>query len=825
MKTFIIRTLIVFGFIYVMLASIIILIIHLYQSDFSDKVALEYGYKEHDITYQLLTENLFQNYEEFTRYIDNHSDINTINDDLDRLNKHNLSYQKVIMMAEDGLTIDGVFYPYKNSVLFNQSYRLPYSFFKLSEIIEYYDDNFYGAFLYSNFIGLYDAKTYLDTYQNMDNLIIMHKNGFILSSKEVIHTNLLNQYLDGNTTYLFNDFFSQNKSDKVYTSINGSTYIMAFTPIDELNLYVVNLYLKDKVLINFSNLSILTTTSVISMAVLFLISNLAIFYLTFIAFNDIEDSKISIYYHHRPIIKVNKNGKIIYKNKMFKAMIDESEKYQHIKDLKVTDMTDDVVLSKINKLESFGAYFKTKTKETQYINFIPLRLGFSHTLIGDDVTTDQEMFRTYEHLALLNTITQLPNMNALKATLNDIIETNKLSQNQYTLVAINIIDFRSINKLIGETLANDILIGFVKMLDEKLTKFKYKLFNTYVDNFVILFRDSTKEEIIEFVESFTEYVENYGSITKQFTYLDIRSAIYQPEFIMGETITSDQMIERLMYALKHANSSQIKYAVYDVALRELVINRMRLEENLIEAVKNREFVLYLQPQYHMDLKQIISFEALIRWHNPKYNHVSPQEFIRIAEENNLIIHIGELVIEETLKIAKVLEPYNIGVSMNVSPVQMLQNGFVDFIANLLEKYKITPGTVAIEITETFMVSSFQTVAEKLKKLQKLGIAIHLDDFGMGYSSLLYLKDLPIDLIKIDKQFVDYIVNDKYSKAIINMIVSLAKSLDVPIIAEGVETEQQAKLLQKFGVKVIQGYLISKAVPLDEALKLIGKYTK
>nr|WIF89287.1 EAL domain-containing protein [Acholeplasma laidlawii] len=240
-------------------------------------------------------------------------------------------------------------------------------------------------------------------------------------------------------------------------------------------------------------------------------------------------------------------------------------------------------------------------------------------------------------------------------------------------------------------------------------------------------------------------------------------------------------------------------------------------------MEKNEFQIYLQPQFDISRNKIVSFESLIRWSNPEFSNVKPQDFIKLAEESNLIVKIGLIAMEETMKLAKQLEKYNVTIAMNVSPVQMIQKGFVSLVEGMLKKYDIKPGRIAIEITETTMISSLQMISEKLKSLQKLGIDIHLDDFGMGYSSLLYLKDLPINMIKIDKGFIDHITTDKYSKAIANMVVTLSKNIGVDVIAEGVETKVQVEQLKKIGVNIIQGYYISKAIPYNEVLTLLKTY--
>ena len=176
--------------------------------------------------------------------------------------------------------------------------------------------------------------------------------------------------------------------------------------------------------------------------------------------------------------------------------------------------------------------------------------------------------------------------------------------------------------------------------------------------------------------------------------------------------------------------------------------------------------------------------------------------------------------EESMRIAKLLEQYNIEVSLNVSPVQILQAGFVNELVELAKQYEVDPNNIALEITETFLMENFDAVNAKLKLLQGYGFKIHLDDFCTGYSSMLYLKELPINSIKIDKEFTRFLNTDSYSRAIVNKLAALANSLELEIIVEGVEDEKQLAFLTKNGCNIIQGFLVSKAVPFNSLVELI-----
>jgi EAL domain-containing protein (putative c-di-GMP-specific phosphodiesterase class I) len=355
-----------------------------------------------------------------------------------------------------------------------------------------------------------------------------------------------------------------------------------------------------------------------------------------------------------------------------------------------------------------------------------------------------------------------------------------------------------------------------------------RFYHVGADNFAILKTNvESSDDIIETVQKIFKLFENPLSVVSNMLAIKVKAGIYNfehQEFERGDF--SEYAINNAQLALRKAKESrQLTFATYDISIGQVINREMVMVNDLKEALNNKEMVMYYQPQYDASKKKIFSFEALMKWTNPKYINESAEKFIRLAEQNGLIIPLGQFVIEEAFKVAKRLENENIKVSINISPVQMLQSGFIRDIASAARRININPKQISLEITETFMIESFNEVIDKLKLLRDLGFSIHLDDFGTGFSSLLYLKELPITTIKIDKEFIKPIVYDQYSKSIVKHIIDLAKSLDLNVIAEGVETEEQKQIILNSGCQYIQGYLISKAVPeaqIDQLLELHNK---
>lgn len=829
MKDFMNRTVVIFIFIYLALISILTGFFYWYSNDFSIAHAKEVANQTHQVSYETLNNNLNRDYEKYIEYVNLYGTTTNLKQNMNQMSIGSLEYVDFYLVDDDGVFIDGNHVDFLDPIEFNTYYKLPMSFYKLNEVLVNSNDTaLYGVFQHDNTIGLFNADKYLDGLisTTASNSLIMRQNGFILASNKPVGTKILNEYVDSTTTNFFNDYFSLEKSDTVWVQIQNETYAMSFAPLTEtLPLYYLTFYPQSSLVLSFNALSLYMMMTLLVVGTFFILANFFIFYIAFLKFSDIENARLHLYMNKRFVIKMSSTGKIKNFNNSFKKMVKGYKKFKHVNDFQlILAVGTSTAIDILNNQESIYAQFDTLTGKA-LMKFIPLRMGFSYLLVGDNVTQKDNMLREYEQMALINPITKVPNYNSFIQYVDDLIKTDKLKKEIHTIVAINILDFKNINKLIGKTIANQGLVGIVKLIERQLEKIPHMLFNTYVDNFIIMFNhDKPVKEIQKWVDDLILYVnvtKNLGDIALN---LELRAGIYEIILSVEDTVSSQIIYDRVMTALKYANHSPLsKSAIYDINLRKLVNHISELEKGLVQAIEKQEFTMHLQPQYDMSQNKILSFESLIRWTNPKYSHISPLEFIRVAEENDLILKIGKFVMEETMKIAKQLEAYNVVVAMNISPIQIIQQGFVQSFQDLLTQYDIKKNAVALEITETAMISSAQLLSEKLRLLQKVGINIHLDDFGMGYSSLSYLNRLPIDMIKIDKNFIDHIATDKYSKAIVSMIVALSKSIGVDVIAEGVETDIQKKALQKIGVNIIQGFIISKAVPIEEAIKLLEKY--
>ncbi len=265
-------------------------------------------------------------------------------------------------------------------------------------------------------------------------------------------------------------------------------------------------------------------------------------------------------------------------------------------------------------------------------------------------------------------------------------------------------------------------------------------------------------------------------------------------------------------------------AYFEAPIYTDFMEHIHLEDELKQAITENNFELYYQPQYDSNTKHLRGVEALIRWKNHDGSFISPSVFIPIAEKDGLIIQIGNWVLEEGLRAyQKWYQKYHypMVLSLNISAIQYNRKDFVHKLLSLIEKYNINPELIELEITETVLIDDFESVVDKLHTLKEYGIKISLDDFGTGFSSLSYLKGLPIDTLKIDKTFIDTVIDDNPTRVITESIINMVKKLGCETVAEGVETQEQYEYLKTINCDSIQGFLLGKPMPASEIDKLLA----
>jgi len=519
------------------------------------------------------------------------------------------------------------------------------------------------------------------------------------------------------------------------------------------------------------------------------------------------------------VIRIDPHGKVIFTNKTFKKMYGVT-RLNNVDEF-IDVETNEPIMTIIKENRAFECSVPLEG-EVRYLQLNPIYISSSYYLMGSDITIDYLRRKHLETMCGKNESTNCDNGFILSNQFNHILEANY----GYDLAFIeyNIHKFDEIIAVFGQT-------NYNLLLNELLTIIQ----NTYKDlaiyhmtdsKFMVVYPNSDVEQVIAKINESLDTLQKPITVKQNNIYVQAKIVLFNLKSDMYSEYTLDVIKTKLDQAYRNMSQLTNKdYIVYDPVMDSIILFADQMEADIETGLINNEFEMHLQPQFDIVSNKVSGFEALIRWNNPKYRDKSPQQFIEIAEQRGHMLDIGRFVLTESFKLAKKLEEFNVHISVNVSPVQLLQVGFVNLLIDEFQSLNLKKGSVAIEITETLLMGNFSLVVEKLKMLKEKGFHIHLDDFCTGYSSMLYLKDLPVDTIKIDKEFTKYIETDKTHENIVRTICSLGSSLNLGIVCEGVENQTQADMIKKMGCRVIQGYLIGKAMPYDEAVVLLEKYNR
>jgi predicted signal transduction protein with EAL and GGDEF domain len=300
--------------------------------------------------------------------------------------------------------------------------------------------------------------------------------------------------------------------------------------------------------------------------------------------------------------------------------------------------------------------------------------------------------------------------------------------------------------------------------------------------------------------------------------MSIGVAIYPTDGADVETLMTNA--DAALYRAKAETRGMALFFEPEMSAR--LRERRAMQEDLRSALDCGELLLHYQPQMKMS-GETIGFEALARWQCPKRGMVAPDTFIPIAEESSLIISVGEWALREACREAASW-PHPLTIAVNISPIQFRQGDLPRLVHSILLETGLAPGRLELEITESAMINDFSRAVSILNRLKSLGVKIAMDDFGTGYSSLSYLQSFRCDKIKIDRIFISDLESNYHSRAIVRAVIGLGQSLNLPILAEGVETEAQHAFLVQEGCDEVQGYLTGRPLPIADYAKLVGRQT-
>ena len=439
--------------------------------------------------------------------------------------------------------------------------------------------------------------------------------------------------------------------------------------------------------------------------------------------------------------------------------------------------------------------------------------------IKQDVTAHKKAEAAIEQLAYFDTLTGLPNRALLLDRLRLVLAMAQRQHDSFsTLICFNIDRFKAINDACGAECGDHLLQALARRLGG-LLRDGDTLARLAGDDFAILLQDIASER---------EIASRRALFVARKLHAELRSPFsidHQPQITLTASVgialcpesaddSASEALRRADTALHRAKSNGgNQSAFFETTMGELAESRFLLENELRRAIPGGELRLYLQPQFRAD-GSIAGCEALVRWQHPTRGLLAPGMFIELAEESDLIVELGAWVMGEACRLMSSQRCGNspLHLSVNISPRHFRRSDFIPWLIDLLSVHGVSPEHLTLEVTEGLMIDNIEDIVAKMTQLSSHGILFSLDDFGTGYSSLAHIKRLPIDELKIDKSFVQDAPNNPSDAALVETILAVAKHMGLQVVAEGVETTEQAAFLQARGEVIVQGYLFGRPEP-------------
>ncbi|MCI5745208.1 MAG: EAL domain-containing protein [Erysipelotrichaceae bacterium] len=721
------------------------------------------------------------------------------------------------------------------------------SFGKISELINDYqeandaiiyhykvtkNDGNEGNFLIFQSVDQF-VQSFMSIFQNASNkqLYLMNNDGYFYYKSDDNYNNLYSLIGDFSTSFL-NDV-SINGSNHGYYNIKGSKYFLTgasmLSSVNDFDMYVLVCIDEQSVIDYYKSFRINAVIYVVITLICLLLLGFALLIFNYFEFNRFHLKKFNLLFSKVFCIVAQYNGKIILKNRKFIKTFDSNNEYKKITDLDIEEFLNHSEEEKkdiFRKLNSFSVKLVDNEGQIKVVRFVCVIKRGKYQYIGDyieNITRKDDRIYT---LAYIEPLTKLENKNALIDYLSELLNTNHKKAAKKAIMYWDISEFKSINDTFGREFGDDVILCFINKLKQHLNQ-DDKMYSLGGDSIVILtLQESEYGMMYERCKKIYDEVIKPVNVKDNEIIIDAVCGVYNisDEDVDDANITPQEILSLSLKANQKAHSSNNrKIYIFDNSLLEMIKRESIIINDLKNAISKNEFVVYYQPQYDMFNNKVVGFEALLRWNNSKYINDSPFEYIKIAEKTNLIIKIGDIVIDQSFKAAQELyqKGYQCHISVNLSITQLMQVGFTNAFLKKYQEYNIPYDAISVEVTETLLITSFDKICNKLNQLRQYGIKIYIDDFGMGYSSLLYLNNLPVDYIKIDREFIMNLQSNKYSKAIVRFILDMANEIGISVVAEGVENQYQVNYLLKRHCQYIQGYIVSKAQSKEHLEELLN----
>ena len=441
-----------------------------------------------------------------------------------------------------------------------------------------------------------------------------------------------------------------------------------------------------------------------------------------------------------------------------------------------------------------------------------------------DVTERKSLEEQLTHQALHDPLTKIANRALFRDRVDHALAKLTRNRNSLAVLFLDLDNFKAINDSMGHAAGDKLLVSVADRLQDCLrnTDTPVRLGG---DEFAVLVETVHRSDEVAMIAErikavFSEPFTIDGKEVRVGTSIGVASS-------SSGALNSEELLRNADLAMYLAkNQGKGNYVIFEPKMHQALMERIELEEDLRRGIDNREFVLHYQPIVDLQTRRMMGMEALVRWKHPRCGLLPPDRFIPVAEETNLIVPLGEWILREACQQTQAWRQkyggdLGISITVNISIRQFQQKELVDIVANALADSGLPPGTLILEITESFMIQDTEATILKLHELKKLGIRLAIDDFGTGYSSLSYLQRFPIDILKIDKSFVEKIGQGKEGKAVARAIIMMGDSLNLKTIAEGIEHPSQIQELQNLGCEAGQGFHFAKPLTTDDMDDFLG----
>jgi diguanylate cyclase (GGDEF)-like protein len=535
------------------------------------------------------------------------------------------------------------------------------------------------------------------------------------------------------------------------------------------------------------------------------------------------------------ILVIDNAGEIINYNHKFEIMWDIPKDIAESKDKKrIFNCLREKILNldELNKIESYIAMEDNVTIDTIHLKNekiiecysqpqILYRESIGRVFNFRDITKRAMLEKKLQHQATHDALTGLPNRILLLERLRQMISEAEKNDSQFALLFLDLDRFKLVNDSLSHAVGDELLIAAAQRL-QSVVRADDVLARIGGDEFVILMPNVNKiENVFSNANKLLKiFQQPFHASNRNITITaSIGISIYPKDGLTGDLLLRNA--DSAMYHAKEAGRNN--FQKYAAEMGKQNLEKLDNEMQIRQALENKEFFLVYQPQLHLIDKKIVAVEALIRWNHPQKGILLPIDFIPIAEESGLTSEIGEWVLRTACEQNRKWQDAGlppVRVAINVTAQQFRHQNLVHLVSRILKETKLNPKYLELELTENVIVSN-PDIIRIVNELKKLGICIALDDFGTGYSSLSFLKKIPLDRLKIDGSFIQNIKNEQDDEAIVRAIIAMAKSLNLEVLAEGVETQIQSKFLSKELCGEVQGYYFSKPLTnkeLEEYLK-------